>query len=90
MARKQRVNRDSLLNSGRAGDVTFTYGVKERPEDSWSFFHKHVDNPTYMRFAASACHKGSSNPHARRKQAQLSRVAAETQSEAATVAELPV
>ena len=88
IARKVRLNRDSLINTGNAGDMTVSYGVKQRSEDAWEYFHKHIDNPTYLRFAARMAMNAKSNPHERRKLAELGRQAALAQQDAAAVVDL--
>lgn len=75
LCRKVRLNRAMLLDSGRAGDVSVTFGTPDRVEDAWAYFKKPVDSPAYARFAASVA-AGAAVPAAVRRRQGLRRAEA--------------
>jgi len=86
MTRKVRLNPSSLIGTGFAGDMTTAR--PPRTEDSWSYFHKAIDSPTYARFASHMAATATCNPAARRAAAAQEHVAVAQAREIATVVSL--
>jgi hypothetical protein len=88
IARKVRVNREALMGSGRAGDLSVKWGTPGRNEDKKEFFRKDIESPTFLRFMAAVAATSSTNPHERRQRG-LQRAAEVTRGlEASAVAQL--
>ena len=86
--RKVRVNRECLLRSGRAGDLSVRHGTLDRVEDAWEYFRSNVDSPTFVRFAAAVAALPGSRPHERRRKGQARAAEAARALDAAAVAAL--
>eukprot|EP01026_Neomeris_dumetosa_P043013 TRINITY_DN3590_c1_g2_i1.p4 TRINITY_DN3590_c1_g2~~TRINITY_DN3590_c1_g2_i1.p4 ORF type:complete len:153 (-),score=11.54 TRINITY_DN3590_c1_g2_i1:80-538(-) len=74
MGQKVRVEQSTYKKTGRAGDLTITYGASPRVEESETYYRKRIDSPTFRRFVETINAKKSDrviSPHERRRQKQF-------------------
>ena len=88
LTRRVCVDRMALRGGGWAGDSTGSRGTPTRVEDAWSFFGKHVDSPTFVRYAAALGGGGGGSAAASRTRASKRAATAGKRREAAEVAAL--